>query len=191
MKPPKLIHQALLGSPATEVPKVFVAVWVIGRRQPLIGQLFEDWVAGQRFLSVRGVNMLGQMEALPELVNPASVSRLKYLTWEQAVGAAGAPSYQLESILKAVALHYKLTPEVLRIHNRRAAISQPRQVAMYLMRELTESSLQEIGDFFGGMDHGTVIYSAKKVASLISVHDAVERHVQAIRASLVPKEQAA
>jgi chromosomal replication initiator protein len=46
---------------------------------------------------------------------------------------------------------------------RPASIAFPRQVAMYLARELTKASLNEIGDAFGGRDHGTVLHACKLV----------------------------
>jgi chromosomal replication initiator protein len=50
---------------------------------------------------------------------------------------------------------------------RTRAIAFPRQVAMYISRELTESSLPKIGDHFGGRDHTTVIHAYEKISNKI------------------------
>ena len=48
---------------------------------------------------------------------------------------------------------------------RPAAIVRPRQIAMYLAREMTRKSLPEIGELFGGRDHSTVLHAANKIAA--------------------------
>ena len=52
----------------------------------------------------------------------------------------------------------------LRAKRRTISIVRPRQIAMYLIRELTTHSLPEIGEFFGGKDHTTVLHSCSKIA---------------------------
>ena len=59
---------------------------------------------------------------------------------------------------------------------RLASIAYPRQIAMYLSRELTPATLVEIGDAFGGKDHGTVIHACKTVKSRIQ-EDSKTRHL--------------
>ena len=54
---------------------------------------------------------------------------------------------------------------------RPANIARPRQIAMYLARELTRSSLKDIGGAFGGKDHGTVIHACKSVAAKMQEDD--------------------
>jgi chromosomal replication initiator protein len=56
-------------------------------------------------------------------------------------------------------------------------IAFPRQVAMYLSRVLTDHSLQEIGDSFGGRDHGTVIHACKTVENMMDQDASVKRSV--------------
>ena len=59
---------------------------------------------------------------------------------------------------------------------RPANIAFPRQIAMYLSRELTKSSLSDIGDAFGGKDHGTVIHACKLVKRRLE-EDEQTRHI--------------
>ncbi|MBV9127495.1 MAG: chromosomal replication initiator protein DnaA [Verrucomicrobia bacterium] len=69
----------------------------------------------------------------------------------------------VDQIQRAVAEHYDVRLADMTSKRRPANIAFPRQVAMYLARELTKSSLSEIGDAFGGRDHGTVMHAHKLV----------------------------
>ncbi len=72
----------------------------------------------------------------------------------------------MENIQKAVAEYYKLRISDLLSRRRPRAIARPRQVAMALCKELTEHSLPEIGDAFGGRDHTTVLHACRKIEEL-------------------------
>ena len=74
----------------------------------------------------------------------------------------------LENIQKTVAEYYKIRVSDIRSKKRTRSITRPRQIAMTLSKELTNHSLPEIGDAFGGRDHTTVIHAVKKVAELKS-----------------------
>jgi chromosomal replication initiator protein len=69
----------------------------------------------------------------------------------------------IESIQKAVADKYAIRPAQLKEKSNRKEIVVPRQVAMYLVKELTQASLPEIGRAFGGKHHTTVIHSISKI----------------------------
>lgn len=69
----------------------------------------------------------------------------------------------IDQIQRKVAEHYDVRLADMTSKRRPANIAFPRQVAMYLARELTNSSLTDIGDAFGGKDHGTVIHACKLV----------------------------
>ena len=69
----------------------------------------------------------------------------------------------IEAIQKHVAAHYKLKVQDLKMKTNKAQIVLPRQVAMFLSKELTGHSLPEIGRKFGGKHHSTVIYSIRQV----------------------------
>lgn len=72
----------------------------------------------------------------------------------------------IENIQKTVAEHYKIRMADLLSKRRSRSIARPRQVAMALARELTNHSLPEIGDAFGGRDHTTVMHACDRVKSL-------------------------
>jgi chromosomal replication initiator protein len=78
---------------------------------------------------------------------------------------AGKPS--VDRIAGHVAGHFCVQAKELRSRVRRRAILVPRQVSMYLARQLTPLSLAQIGDYFGGCDHSTVLHACRKVESAI------------------------
>jgi chromosomal replication initiator protein len=74
----------------------------------------------------------------------------------------------LEQIQKTVADFYKIKTNDLFSKKRSRAIARPRQIAMWLAREITGHSLPEIGEFFGGRDHTTVIHACRTISTLRS-----------------------
>jgi chromosomal replication initiator protein len=74
----------------------------------------------------------------------------------------------VENIQKTVADFYKIKVADMYSKRRPASIAMPRQVAMYLAKELTHKSLPEIGDLFGGRDHTTVLHAVRKISELRS-----------------------
>jgi chromosomal replication initiator protein len=72
----------------------------------------------------------------------------------------------IENIQKAVAKYYNLRVTDLLGRRRTRMIARPRQMAMALSKDLTEHSLPEIGDAFGGRDHTTVLYACRKITDL-------------------------
>ncbi|HEX9205203.1 MAG TPA: chromosomal replication initiator protein DnaA, partial [Candidatus Deferrimicrobiaceae bacterium] len=68
-----------------------------------------------------------------------------------------------DAILKIVAEHYGVKVTDLRSERKHKSVAGPRQMAMYLMRELTDCSFPDIGQRFGGRDHTTVMYAVKKI----------------------------
>lgn len=73
----------------------------------------------------------------------------------------------IENIQKTVAEYYKIRVGDLLSTKRNRSIARPRQVAMALAKELTNHSLPEIGDAFGGRDHTTVLHACRKVKELV------------------------
>lgn len=82
----------------------------------------------------------------------------------------------IEQIQRKVAEHYDVRLADMTSKRRPANIAFPRQVAMYLARELTSSSLNDIGDAFGGKDHGTVIHACKLIKRRMD-EDEKTRHI--------------
>ncbi|WP_434738308.1 chromosomal replication initiator protein DnaA [Sphaerotilus sp.] len=71
----------------------------------------------------------------------------------------------VENIQKTAADFYKIKVGDMYSKKRPASIARPRQIAMYLAKEMTQKSLPEIGELFGGRDHTTVLYAVRKIAA--------------------------
>jgi chromosomal replication initiator protein len=77
--------------------------------------------------------------------------------------AAEAPAVTVESIQKLIANHFNLKVSELKSRNNSQSIAFPRQISMYLCKQLTDCSLPEIGRRFGGKHHSTVIHGIRKI----------------------------
>jgi len=73
----------------------------------------------------------------------------------------------VEEILKKVSLHFNIKVSDIKSAKRVKAVVLPRQIAMYISRQLTSSSYPEIGDRFGGKDHSTIIHAIRKIEKLM------------------------
>jgi len=69
----------------------------------------------------------------------------------------------VDLIQKTVAQYFDISFQDMKARRRTKAIAYPRQIAMYLSRDLTRLSLPEIGQFFGGRDHTTVLHACEKI----------------------------
>jgi chromosomal replication initiator protein len=90
----------------------------------------------------------------------------------------------IDAIQKAVAEHFDVRLADMTSRRRPASIAFPRQIAMYLSRSLTKGSLMEIGEAFGGRDHGTVIHACKKVGERIEDESGIKETIARIEAQL-------
>ena len=90
----------------------------------------------------------------------------------------------IDAIQKAVAEHFDLRLADMTSRRRPTSVAYPRQVAMYLSRQLTKSSLMDIGEAFGGRDHGTVIHACKKVTEHMRTDNSIKELVSMFESSL-------
>ncbi|HEU5169586.1 MAG TPA: chromosomal replication initiator protein DnaA [Gemmatimonadales bacterium] len=97
-------------------------------------------------------------EALSDKIRPG----------EDAADARAKPLPTIHRVQEVVARRWGVTPEGLRSKARIKTLTVPRQIAMYLARELLQMQLVEIGQAFGGRDHSTVIHSVDKVTRQMS-----------------------
>jgi chromosomal replication initiator protein len=94
------------------------------------------------------------------------------------------PDVTIARIQEAVCDRFSLTVQELVSPRRSQAVAYPRQVAMYLSRELTDASLPKIGKEFGGRDHTTVLHANAKITRMISEDRAVYNLVQDLTARI-------
>ena len=97
---------------------------------------------------------------------------------------AAAAGLNPDTIQQAVAKEWGVTTEGLRSKTRTKALTAPRQVAMYLMRELLGLQLVEIGASFGGRDHSTVIHSLERVSAMLREEPSFAQRIARLRVLL-------
>ncbi len=90
----------------------------------------------------------------------------------------------LVDILHAVAAHYDVSEDELRGRGRTARVAEPRQVAMYLMREEADASYPAIGAALGGRDHTTAMHGSEKIARMVEVDAQLQRDLVQLRQRL-------
>ncbi len=90
----------------------------------------------------------------------------------------------IDAIQRAVAETFDVRLADMISRRRPASIAFPRQIAMYLSRTMTHNSLMEIGESFGGRDHGTVIHACKKVVAELAKQGALRERVERIESQL-------
>jgi len=87
-------------------------------------------------------------------------------------------------IIDAVSMYFDLKPDDFRSKKRNRDISYPRQIAMYLCRELTDLSYPKIGEIFGGRDHTTVLHAFEKIESDLEENAEVRRTLEELKKSI-------
>ncbi|MRR37682.1 chromosomal replication initiator protein DnaA, partial [bacterium] len=91
----------------------------------------------------------------------------------------------VEMIQKYVADHFNIKVAELKSDKRLKALVVPRQIAIYLCRDLTKASYPDIGEKFGGKDHSTIIHSVKKVDKLLSQDFELKSTIETLRKGLL------
>ncbi len=89
-------------------------------------------------------------------------------------------------IIEVVAEHFGISPEDIASRKRTAELVQPRQIVMYLCRQLTESSLQNIAKTIGKKDHTTVLHGIEKITEKMENDEELKNKVDIIRKKIVP-----
>jgi chromosomal replication initiator protein len=90
----------------------------------------------------------------------------------------------VENIQKTVADFYKIKVADMYSKKRPASIARPRQIAMYLAKEMTKKSLPEIGELFGGRDHTTVLHAVRKIGAERSTNPELNQQLHVLEQTL-------
>lgn len=93
---------------------------------------------------------------------------------------APAPKITVKAVQRIVAKYYHVTVNDLTCSRRQAYLMKPRQVAMYLARELTSSSLPEIGRRFGHRDHTSALHAVNKIRNLLPLDAQLSTEIAAL-----------
>lgn len=125
-----------------------------------------DWIAQQFPRNVRelegALNRLVAYAALTD--SPIDLDHAQQRLAESARGSRARVT--IEDIQRAVCAHYRIDKSEMASQRRVRSLARPRQVAMYLAKELTPRSYPEIGRRFGGRDHSTVIHAVRTIGTL-------------------------
>jgi len=95
-----------------------------------------------------------------------------------------AKDVSIEMIQKQVSDHFRIKVSELKSDKRLKTVVVPRQIAIFLCRELTKASYPEIGDRFGGKDHSTIIHSVKKIDKLLATDFELKSTIDQLRRQL-------
>ncbi|HSH13583.1 MAG TPA: chromosomal replication initiator protein DnaA [Desulfurivibrionaceae bacterium] len=126
---------------------------------------------------------LRHREVTIELAREALADKIRPETPETVQAARRLPS--IDKVQDVVARRWGVTPEGLRSKARIKSLTVPRQIAMYLARDLLQMQLVEIGQAFGGRDHSTVIHSVEKVQKQLQRDRVFRERVESARHELV------
>jgi chromosomal replication initiator protein len=127
-----------------------------------------DWLAEHATGSFRELEgAINRLETLARL--PGGMPGLEVIQ-EQFRTEADAHRPTVERIVQRVGRYFRVDPSQLQGPSRTRGVLWPRQVGMYLARRLTALSLEQIGSFFGGRDHSTVLHACRKVEEALD-HD--------------------
>ena len=126
------------------------------------------YIAGQIDTNIRELEgALIRVVAYSSLINRDIDAELATEALKDIIPSNKPKVISILEIQKKVGEHYSLKLEDFKAKKRNKSIAFPRQIAMYLSRELTDSSLPKIGDEFGGRDHTTVIHAYEKISTLL------------------------
>jgi len=171
-------------------PDVETRMAILRKKEKMMGVQLDDAVIS--FLANRIRTNIRRLEGA--LVRVASFSTLtgKPLTNEvietllrEILHEEGRQVITIEAIQKKVAEHFDIRIADMASKRRPENIAFPRQIAMYLARTLTDSSLNTIGEAFGGRDHGTVLHACRLVKNRMDVDQTVRSAVSYLEKQLL------
>ncbi len=141
-----------------------------------------DWVAHQVGSGYRTI--LGYLQRIEFLMQqhppPLSLEYILQQFQESQLPIADV----LEEITRVVAEYFSISVSQIKGSSRQKNTLLPRQIAMYLCRERSNRSLQDIGDFFAGRDHSTVLHACQKIKESIAENDSFRHVVEMIEIKL-------
>ncbi|MFB5663523.1 chromosomal replication initiator protein DnaA [Alteribacillus sp. HJP-4] len=139
------------------------------------------YIANQIDTNIRELEgALIRVVAYSSLINQDMNADLAAEALKDIIPSSKPKTITIQDIQETVADHYQINTPDLKAKKRTRTIAFPRQVAMYLSREMTESSLPKIGGEFGGRDHTTVIHAHEKISKMLSTDTALQKQLQEI-----------
>jgi chromosomal replication initiator protein len=173
-----------------QAPDAETRMAILRKKEKALGVQLPDEIIN--FLANRIRTNIRRLEGA--LIRVASLASLtgKKLTLQVVEGLLrevlheeGRQTVNIEAIQKRVAEHYDIRLADMTSKRRPESIAFPRQVAMFLARQLTESSLNTIGEKFGGRDHGTVLHACRQVKDRMETDPNVRQVVSYLEKQLL------
>jgi len=151
-------------------PSYETRIAIVQKKAHLRGFAVSDEVAG--YIARKVHANIRELEGALTTIYAVSMTTGKEVTLEMAQTAldghidAGARHIRISDIADVVARHFNIRLADLQSKKRSQSIAEPRQICMYLARQLTKHSLEEIGGHLGGRDHTTVMHACGKIEDL-------------------------
>ncbi|AMQ21993.1 MULTISPECIES: chromosomal replication initiator protein DnaA [Geobacillus] len=143
------------------------------------------YIANQIDSNIRELEgALIRVVAYSSLINKEITADLAAEALKDIIPSAKPKVITIQDIQRVVGQHFNIKMEDFKAKKRTKSVAFPRQIAMYLSRELTDCSLPKIGDEFGGRDHTTVIHAHEKISKLLQTDTQLQRHIQEIQEKL-------
>ncbi|MFC6289721.1 chromosomal replication initiator protein DnaA [Levilactobacillus angrenensis] len=144
-----------------------------------------SYIAGQIDSNVRELEgALARVQAYSQLMHQPITTDLAAEALKSLNLANASDAVTIPVIQDRVANYFNVSLKDLKGKKRKKAIVMPRQIAMYLSRELTEASLPRIGNEFGGKDHTTVIHAYDKITEILKTDAQLQKDIDSLKDEL-------
>ncbi|MBM7095362.1 MULTISPECIES: chromosomal replication initiator protein DnaA [Alteribacter] len=139
------------------------------------------YIANQIDTNIRELEgALIRVVAYSSLINQDMNADLAAVALKDIIPNSKPKTITITDVQRAVAENFNVRVEEMKAKKRTKTVAFPRQIAMYLSRELTDNSLPKIGGEFGGRDHTTVIHAHEKISRLLTSDQELQKQVQNI-----------
>ena len=174
-----------------QIPTYETKMAIINKKSEALGIDFpyevKDYVATNITSSIRELEgALTKLSAYSKLSHTPLTAEFAENTLKDLISPYSKKEITPELIIEVVAEHFHIKPEVIISHRRSADIAFPRQIAMYLCRQMTQTPLEAIGKAMGNRDHTTVIYGADKIAKETVTNESTKNVVDILIKKLNP-----
>lgn len=144
-----------------------------------------NYIANQIDTNIRELEgALIRVVAYSSLINQDMNADLAAVALKDIIPNSKPKKVTIESVQEAVAAHFQIRIEEMKAKKRTKTVAYPRQIAMYMAREMTDSSLPKIGNEFGKRDHTTVIHAHEKISRLFADDEELQQHIREITEKL-------
>ena len=174
-----------------QIPTYETKMAIINKKSEALGIDFpyevKDYVATNITSSIRELEgALTKLSAYSKLSHTPLTAEFAENTLKDLISPYSKKEITPELIIEVVAEHFHIKPEDIISHRRSADIAFPRQIAMYLCRQMTQTPLEAIGKAMGNRDHTTVIYGADKIAKETVTNESTKNVVDILIEKLNP-----